>query len=95
MKRITFLALTAILLSVGAAKAQVGVHVGLNFGTPVYHRPYYRPVVVAPAPVYYEPAYRPVYGGYYRRPVYVRTRYYSRPAVVYHTRYYGRGYRRW
>jgi hypothetical protein len=96
MKRITFLAVIVALFTINAAKAQVGVHVGLNIGTPYYphrHVVYYQP---APAPVYYEqaPVYynAPAYGyGYYRRPVYVHRGYYGH--AVYHNRYHG--YRRW
>lgn len=102
MKRITFLAVIVALFTINAAKAQVGVHVGLNIGTPpprpVYYAP--APVVYTPAPVYYAPAPVAYYGpryhrGYYRRPVYVRHGYYGpRRVVVVHNRYHG-PHRRW
>ena len=79
MKRLTFLAIIAALFSVNAAKAQVGVHVGLNFGTPYYHN-YQRRVVYA-QPAYYPPAY-PVYDDSYNR----------RPVVVEHDYYQTNGY---
>lgn len=99
MKRLAFVAiLIASLFGLNSAKAQVGVHVGLNFGTPYYAHP--RPVYVepAPAPVYYsEPAYYPAYHHYYapRRVVVVRRGYYAPRRVVVVNRYYHRGYRRW
>ncbi|SFS45559.1 hypothetical protein [Mucilaginibacter polytrichastri] len=106
MKRITLLAVIVALFTINAAKAQVGVHVGFNIGTPYYphrHVVYYPPAPVyyppapaycAPAPVYYN---APVYDdGYYRRPVYVDRGYYGPRRVVYYNRYYHRGgYRRW
>lgn len=79
MKRFSFLAVVVIaLLSFNPAKAQVGVHIGMNFGQPVYYAPP-RPVVVYPSrSYYYHPA--PVYS-YRRGPVY-----YRRPVHVYHYR---------
>ncbi|QJD94533.1 hypothetical protein HH214_00920 [Mucilaginibacter robiniae] len=89
MKRITFLAVLVVaLFTINSAKAQVGVHVGLNFGTPYYYHPHYyrpQPVIVAPpAPVVYNEY------GYYARPaapVYYRHAYYARhfyrPRMVY------------
>jgi len=79
MKRITFLtAIFVAILSVNAAKAQVGVHIGFHFGTPYYEHPR-RVVFVNPDPVYYqEPVYsnpEPVY--YNQEPVY------SNPDPVY------------
>ncbi|WP_462265436.1 hypothetical protein [Mucilaginibacter sp.] len=89
MKRFKILAVVIItFFTINAAKAQVGVHVGLNFGAP-YHRVY------APAPP-------PVYDGYYRPGYYAPVRgYYAprmayAPRVVYGRRYYatpGRYYR--
>jgi hypothetical protein len=103
MKKIKiFAAVIITFLTINAAKAQVGVHVGLNFGSPYpYHRVYApapvyggyygRPHYYHPEPVYY--GYRPrvVYGprGYYRR---APMGYYNRP--VYRGGYY-RGGRRW
>lgn len=95
MKRITFLAIIAALFTINAAKAQVGVHVGFNFGTPYYHHQYPRRVVYT-EPAYYAPAYAaPVYyNSYYRRPVVVARGYYGPRRVVYRNNYYHRGYRR-
>ncbi len=97
MKRITFLAIIAALFTINAAKAQVGVHVGLNFGTPYYHHYHARPVAYA-QPAYYPPAY-PVYptyyNSYYRRPVYSDRGYYGPRRVAYHADFYHSGYRRW
>lgn len=103
MKRLTFIAiLMAAIFSLNAnsAKAQVGVHVGLSFGTPYYYHP--RAVYVAPpppAPVYYsEPAYcpppRPYYYGPRRVVVVDRPYYYGPRRVVVVNRYRGY-YRRW
>ncbi len=94
MKRIKiFAAIVVTFLTINAAKAQVGVHVGLNFGAP-YHRVYapaygyYGPRYYAPAPVYYGPRY---YG--YRGPAYYPVHaYYGRP---WHRGGYYRPYRRW
>ncbi|WP_158824713.1 hypothetical protein [Mucilaginibacter lacusdianchii] len=103
MKRISFLAVLLVsLFSLNSAKAQVGLHVGLNVGSPAYYEP-------APPPVYYAPErvvvvhHRPAY---YGRPVIVRRGYYEpRHVVVVDRGYYrghGRGhayghrmYRRW
>lgn len=92
MKRLTFLAVLIVaLFTINSAKAQVGIHVGLNFGTPYYYHPHYyrpQPVIVAPAaPVVYNEY------GYYQRPV-VAPVYYRR--AYYAQRYYRpRVYRRW
>jgi hypothetical protein len=102
MKRISILAVLFVaLFSLQSAKAQVGVHVGLNMGSPGYYAPapppvYYGPervVVVHHGPGYYGPR------GYYRRPVFVRPDYYGpRRVVVVDRGYYHRRpgmYRRW
>jgi hypothetical protein len=82
MKRITFLALIIVaMFGVSSAKAQVGVHLGVNIGNPY---PYYEPgrTVI----VHERPAYYPVRRGYYHRPVVYRS--YGRPVIV-DRRYYG------
>ncbi|GAB2692231.1 hypothetical protein GCM10027037_14490 [Mucilaginibacter koreensis] len=91
MKKIKiFAAVIITFLTINAAKAQVGVHVGLNFGTPYpYHRVY------APAPVYggyYGPRYYPPAPVYYGPRVVYGPRRYYRPVPV--ERYYGRPYYR-
>jgi len=106
MKRIILsISIFTAILSVNAAKAQVGVRVGLNFGTPYYEAP--RRVVVAHrSPVYYQ---EQVYGNsdpvYYNDPreVYYqqeynerlreRRNYYHRMHEIEEHGYYGRGYR--
>ena len=67
MKRMIFSAAIIIaVLSVNAAKAQVGVHIGFRFGTPYYAYP--RRVILV-NPDYQEPVYSsPLV--YYQEPVY-------------------------
>lgn len=96
MKRITFLAVIVAFLSVSAAKAQVGVHVGLNFRTPYYaprHVVYVNqgPAYYPPAPVYEDAPYDG-YGYYHRR--YLHRGYYGPSRAFYYNRFH-RGYRRW
>lgn len=103
MKRISFLVvLIAGFFSFNAAKAQVGVHIGVNLGAPAYYAPApppppvcYEPdrvVVVHRRPVYYRPY------GYYNRPVIVERGYYGPRRVMVvppgHYRRHGM-YRRW
>ncbi len=88
MKRITFLA--AFILAIATfstAKAQVGVHIGVNVGAPVRHYYAPAPAYYAPAPVYYAPR-RAYYGP---RRVIVERRYRPVPprVVVVRDRYYG------
>jgi hypothetical protein len=92
MKRITFLAAFIIAIATfNTAKAQVGVHIGVNIGTPVRHYYAPAPVYYAPAPVYYRPA--PVY---YRsaRPVVVRRSYVAPRRVIVVRDHPGRGWGR-
>ncbi len=94
MKRIKiFAAILITFLTISAAKAQVGVHVGLNFGTPYYHHVYAPAYGYGYGPRYYHPV--PAYGYGYYGPHY----YAPAPVVVYRQPYYRGGYyrhyRRW
>jgi hypothetical protein len=70
-RRVVLACLVAASVSAASAQAHVGWSIGLNFGPPVYYRPwgfyYYRPypVIVQPAPVYVQPVpvypYQPAY----------------------------------
>ena len=67
MKRMIFsTAIIVAILSVNAAKAQVGVHIGFRFGTPYYGYPrhvvlvnanYQEPIYSSPSVYYQEPVY--------------------------------------
>jgi hypothetical protein len=98
MKRITFLtAIFVAILSVNAAKAQIGVHIGFHLGTPYYYEHPHRVVVVNPDPIY--PVYYPPKHVYYRQDHEYYERLHERRREYYHRvheaeehGYYGRGY---
>ncbi len=84
------LGLALLAASVAAPKANAGVVVGVEVGTPVYvhtARPYFYGPRVYVGPRYVEPV---PYSGYVAAPIYPRA--YVAPGPVYYRHWYPRGY---